>query len=68
MSGNNDGMRPISVILTAQTSVAIDPAICDFIKNFSVGVQLDNVFINTPLSRLFNAPLYMSIKCAKKSD
>jgi len=45
MPGNNEGIRPISVILTAQTSVAIDPAICDFIKNFSVGVQVDNVFI-----------------------
>jgi hypothetical protein len=45
MPGNKEGIRPISVTLTAQTSVAIDPAICDFIKNFSVGVQVDNVFI-----------------------
>jgi len=45
MPGNKEGTRPMSTIVTAQTSVAIDPAICDFIKNFSVGVQVDNVFI-----------------------
>jgi hypothetical protein len=45
MPGNKDGIRQMRTIVTAHTSVAIDPAICDFIKNFSVGVQLDNVFI-----------------------
>jgi len=45
MLGNNEGTRQMRTIVTAQTSVAIDPAICDFIKNFSVGVQVDNVFI-----------------------
>jgi hypothetical protein len=40
MPGNREGIRPMRAIDTAQTSVAIDPAICDFIKNFSVGIHM----------------------------
>ena len=35
--GNKEGTKQMSTILTAQTSVTIDHAMCDLIKNFSVG-------------------------------